>query len=190
MKTNEKINALKNLRRKMINDKTLPKFEGSTNLVFGEGNPDAKFMFIGEAPGYWEDQKARPFVGRAGAFLDKMLEKIKIERADVFITNLVFYRPPNNRDPMESEIEPFQKYMDKIIKIVDPEVIITLGRFSMRKFLGDVTIGNVHGQPKKIEWSKKARIIFPMYHPAAALRNGKIQELAEADFKKLTNYKN
>jgi uracil-DNA glycosylase len=179
----DKVKELKDLREKM-RDADLPLKNGATKLVFGEGNPLSKILFIGEGPGYWEDQQGRPFVGNAGKLLDKSLEEIGLRRKDVFITNVVHYRPPENRDPEPAEIAAFQPYLDRIIEIIDPDVIVTLGRFSMGKFLPDVKISQVHGEPNTINWGRK-RVVFPMYHPAAALRAGTVMESFKSDFKKL-----
>jgi DNA polymerase len=162
-------------------DRTLPLREGATKLVFGEGKPNAEVMCIGEGPGYWEDQKGRPFVGNAGALLNQLLSTIELPREDVFITNVVHYRPPNNRDPNLEELEAFGKYLDRMIEIV----IVTLGRFSMAKFLPGVTISRVHGKPRRIEWKGLDMIVIPMYHPAAGLRNPNIKRDSFDDFKKI-----
>lgn len=176
---------LKKLKHKILKDKDLPLREGSTNLVFGEGDPDPKALFIGEGPGYWEDIKGRPFVGNAGKLLDQLLQSIKVERRDVFITNVIFYRPPGNRDPKPAEILSFQPYIDEIIEVIKPKVIVTLGRFSMRKFLAGAKISSVHGKPHVVNWKGRDVMIVPMYHPAAALRNGLIMSQIKQDFLKL-----
>lgn len=164
----------------------LPLKEGANKLVFGVGDPDADILLIGEGPGYWEDQKGEPFVGRAGKFLDYLLESIDLERKDVYITNVVHYRPPNNRDPEPDELKAFGKYLDKIIEIIDPKVIVTLGRFSMRKFLPSAMISGVHGKINKMQWRGKDVVVIPMYHPAAGLRNGEIKRKTVEDFKAVT----
>jgi len=180
-----KRSELGKLRDKMKADRTLPLREGATNLVFGEGKPNAEVMCIGEGPGYWEDQKGRPFVGNAGALLNQLLSTIELPREDVFITNVVHYRPPNNRDPNLEELEAFGKYLDCMIEIISPKVIVTLGRFSMAKFLPGVTISKVHGKPRRIEWKGLDMIVIPMYHPAAGLRNPNIKRDLFDDFKKI-----
>lgn len=185
MTKEEKQKALNGLKEKMLKDETLPLKKGATNLVFGEGNPDAQIFFLGEGPGYWEDIKARPFVGNAGAFLNQLLYSIKVPRADVFITNVVCYRPPNNRDPEFLEIEAFQKYIDEMIKIIEPKLIVTLGRFSMGKFLPEARISSVHGKTFRVNWNGKELIVVPMYHPAAALRSSEVMAQIKADFLKL-----
>src|SRR3989344_1062926 len=121
---------LEELKKKMASDKTLPLKMGAKNLVFGEGSPDAKVLCVGEGPGYWEDIKGRPFVGNAGAFLNQLLAQAGYKREEVFITNVVHYRPPENRDPEPDEIKAFESYLDEMINIIEPGVIVTLGRFS------------------------------------------------------------
>ncbi len=142
-------------------------------------------MFIGEGPGYWEDKKALPFVGNAGALLNQLLHSIELPREEVFITNVVHHRPPSNRDPLPEELSLYGKYLDKMIDIINPYVIVTLGRFSMAKFLSGVTITSVHGKPRKVIWKDKELSIVPMYHPAAGLRNGEIKRRLFDDFRKI-----
>lgn len=195
MTKEKKQKALNKLKEKMSRDETLPLRNGATNLVFGEGNPDAKVMFIGEGPGYWEDQKGRPFVGNAGAFLNQLLHSIKLKRKEgftignrkdeVFITNVINYRPPENRDPLPEEIAAFRLYINKMIEIIKPKVIVTLGRFSMAKFLPGVKISDVHGKPHTVAWKGREITIVPMYHPAAGLRSGEIKRKSMDDFQKL-----
>lgn len=185
MAKEEKQKILEKLKQKMVKDETLPLRQGATNLVFGEGNPDAKIMFIGEGPGYWEDQKGRPFVGNAGAFLNQLLQSIKLPREDVFITNVINYRPPGNRDPLPEEIGAFRPYIDKMIKVIKPKMIVTLGRFSMAKFLPGVKVSNIHGKPQTVVWQGREITVVPMYHPAAGLRNGEIKRRSIEDFQKL-----
>lgn len=160
----------------------LPLKSGAGRLVFGDGNADADLMFIGEGPGYWEDQKGIPFVGNAGAFLNQLLALIGLERGDVFITNVVHYRPPENRDPTPEEMAAFQPYLDKMIEIIEPKIIVTLGRFSMGKFLPGARISGVHGKTKLVEWQGRKLTVVPMYHPAAGLRNGAVKEQTKQDF--------
>ncbi len=156
------------------------------NPVPGEGNPDATIMFIGEAPGFNENREGRPFVGQAGKLLRKNLTENGFKESKVYITNIVKFRPPENRDPTPAEIEFFRKFLDEQIKIIEPKIIVTLGRFSMYKFLGEgVSISRIHGQLRKINWQGREILIFPMYHPAAALRAGEVMREFENDFKKL-----
>ncbi|MBU0572579.1 uracil-DNA glycosylase [Patescibacteria group bacterium] len=180
-----KTKKLKELYIKMKADKTLPLQEEAANLVFGTGNPAAEIMFIGEGPGYWEDQKGEPFVGNAGKFLDQLLHSIKLPRESVFITNVVNYRPPENRDPLPEEIAAFGPYIDEMIDIIKPKIIVTLGRFSMAKFIPGVRISDVHGKKKLIDWKKRKITIIPMYHPAAGLRNGEVKRRTIDDFGKI-----
>ena len=142
----DKLTKLRELKKKMKEDMSLPLRKTAVNLVFGEGSSDAKLLFLGEGPGYWEDQKGRPFVGNAGALLNQLLYSIKLPREEVFITNVVCYRPPENRDPLPEEIAAFEPYIDEMIEVIKPKVIVTLGRFSMAKFIPGVKITVVHGQ--------------------------------------------
>jgi len=128
MSKKEELGQLKNKMEKA----DLPLKKGATNLVFGEGNPDARIFFLGEGPGYWENMKGRPFVGNAGGLLNQLLQSIKLVREDVFITNVVCYRPPSNRDPLPEEISAFQPYIDAMLEVIRPKVVVTLGRFSMQ----------------------------------------------------------
>ena len=179
----QKLTGLKN---QMGEDESLPLRSGAINLVFGQGNIDSAIMFIGEGPGYWEDKKALPFVGNAGALLNQLLHSIELPREEVFITNVVHHRPPGNRDPLPEELLSYGKYLDKMIDIIKPSVIVTLGRFSMAKFLSGVTITSVHGKPRKVIWRDKEIVIIPMYHPAAGLRNGEIKRRLFGDFRKIS----
>lgn len=185
MDRRQKLEKLRELKEKMSKDKSLPLRESATNLVFGEGDPEAKIFFLGEGPGYWEDQKARPFVGNAGALLNQMLYSIKIPREKVFITNVVCYRPPNNRDPQPEEISAFTPYIDKMIEIIKPKAVVTLGRFSMAKFIPGAKITVVHGKTFDVDWKGTKVAVVPMFHPAAALRSGEVMRLAKEDFEKL-----
>jgi uracil-DNA glycosylase family 4 len=181
----DKKEDLLKIKKEMLADESLPLRKGATQLVFGDGSPNAELFFLGEGPGYWEDQKGIPFVGNAGALLNRMLAAINIKREDVFITNVVCFRPPSNRDPEASEIAAFQPYIDRIIKVINPKVMITLGRFSMAKFMPGVTISRVHGKPRVVEFKGKDLVVVPMYHPAAALRNGEILRQFREDFLRL-----
>lgn len=183
-----KYELLHKLKDEMEADEKLPLKKGATNLVFGVGNTEAKILLIGEGPGYYEDQSGEPFVGQAGKLLDKLLLLSGLERKKVFITNVVHHRPPENRDPTPEEISAYGVYLDKIIDILEPKIIITLGRFSMAKFLPDVFISSVHGNRYNIDWKRKNIVVFPMYHPAASLRNGSVLEKEKEDFVKLGEY--
>jgi uracil-DNA glycosylase family 4 len=149
--------------------------------VPGVGPQKADIMFIGEAPGFHENQRGLPFVGAAGKFLDDLLEKIKLRREDVFITNVVKCRPPGNRDPQSSEIEACRPYLDRQIKLTQPKMIITLGRFSMARYFPNAKISQIHGKPRKIE----GVIYYPMYHPAAALHQPSLRRTVEEDVLKI-----
>ena len=176
---------LDELKRKMEKDKSLPLKAADTNLVFGVGNPETEILFIGEGPGYWEDIKAEPFVGNAGKLLDMLLRSINISREEVYITNVVHHRPPDNRDPLPEEMVAYGVYLNKIIETIDPRVIVTLGRFSMAKFLPGARISSVHGKMQRVNWKGKEIVVVPMYHPAAALRNGEVMRQIKEDFLKL-----
>jgi len=170
------------IEKAIIGCKKCRLYKNATKAVPGYGNPKAKIVFIGEAPGYNEDQQGLPFVGRAGKLLDLMLKTVRMERSDIWIGNIIKHRPPENRDPLPNEIESYGKYLDQIIDIIDPKVIITLGRFSMNKFLPEVFISQVHGKEHEVTWNGKKITVVPMYHPAASLRNGKILEAEKQDF--------
>ena len=153
--------------------------QGRTVAVPGEGPETAELMFIGEGPGYNEDQQGRPFVGAAGQFLEQLLASIGLTREKVFITNMVKCRPPNNRDPYPGEIAACSKYLDRQIQLVRPKVIVTLGRHSLAKFLPGETISKVRGKQRRLG----SFILYPMYHPAAALHQQSLRRIIEEDFK-------
>ena len=163
-------------------------WRGAIQSVPGEGSFDAQVVFVGEAPGFHEDQRGIPFCGAAGKLLDKLLALAQLERGDVFITNVLKHRPSGNRDPLPSEIEACRSFLDRQIEIIEPKIIVTLGRFSMAKFLPNALISQVHGQPRFVEFGGKEWIVIPMYHPAAALRNGKIMVAEQEDFIKLGEF--
>jgi DNA polymerase len=152
-----------------------------TNSVPGEGAPDAEIMFIGEGPGFYEDQQGRPFVGASGKFLDDLLRTIGLDRKTVFIANVVKCRPPQNRDPQPDEIAACGKYLDAQIAAIEPRVIVTLGRHSMQRYFPGEAISRIHGQPRR----KDDTIVVPMYHPAAALHQANLRKVIEADFSRL-----
>ncbi len=180
-----KYQTLHELKDKMEKDDSLPLKKGADKLVFGSGNTEAKILLIGEGPGRNEDLQGLPFVGQAGKLLDKLLLLSGLERRKVFITNIVHHRPPENRDPLPNEVESYGKYLDQIIKIIKPKMIITLGRFSMAKFLPNVFISDVHGKKFDVIFEGDNLSVIPMYHPAASLRNGKILEAEKNDFLEL-----
>lgn len=167
--------------------------QGATNLVMGHGNPNAKIVFIGEAPGKNEDQQGKPFVGAAGKLLDEMLAANDIQRSDVYITNIVKYRPPNNRDPEADEKRAFWPYLLQELKVIEPTVVVTLGRHSMEYFLPDKKISEIHGRPaqailKNASGESVTIRIVPLYHPAAALYNRELRDTLFSDFNIITNY--
>jgi len=163
----------------------LPLTKKATDIVPPEGNPDAEVMFIGEAAGYHESVQRRPFVGAAGKLLTITLEEIGIQREDVFIANMLCCRPPNNRDPLPEELAAYGVYLDREIEIIEPKIIVTLGRFSMGKFLPGAKISQVHGQARWINWQGGKTLVVPMFHPAAALRAGEVMRQFKTDFGKL-----
>src|SRR5712692_1462579 len=152
-----------------------------TRAVPGEGNPQAKILFIGEGPGFHEDKQGRPFVGPSGQLLQELLKSINLKREDVFITNVVKCRPPDNRDPLPSEIDACNDYLDRQIAAIQPLVIVTLGRHSMSKFFGGEKISAIHGRARK----KDGYMCIPMFHPAAALRTESYKIALREDFKKI-----
>ena len=161
-----------------------PLCETRTRAVPGEGPIDADLMLIGEGPGFHEDKQARPFVGNAGQFLEELLAGAGYKRSDVFITNVVKCRPPNNRDPQAEELAACSDYLDRQIELIDPKVIVTLGRFSMARYFPGESISRIHGQPKRVN----DRLIVPMFHPAAALHQPRFRPLITEDFQKLPQF--
>jgi len=155
------------------------------NLVMGDGNIDADIVLIGEAPGKKEDETGLPFVGAAGKFLNEMLETIGMQRSNIFITNIVKYRPPNNRDPSPAEKKAFWPYLIRQLNVIKPQIVVTLGRHSMEYFIPGQIISAVHGQPSEIAFGDAKLVIVPLYHPAAALYNGSMRTTLINDFMKL-----
>jgi uracil-DNA glycosylase family 4 len=146
--------------------------------VPGEGPVDSEIMFIGEGPGFHENEQGRPFVGAAGKYLEELLAKINMHRGEVFIGNVVKCRPPNNRDPLPDELAACSDYLERQIQVINPKVIVTLGRYSMARFLPNAKISDVHGQAYRI----KGRLVVPMFHPAAALHQPSLKVSVERDF--------
>lgn len=190
------------IAHKIVIDKVCPELaKKATQLVFGEGSPDAEIVFIGEAPGKNEDLQGKPFVGAAGKFLNEMLEMIGLKRAQVYITNIVKYRPPGNRDPEPAEKAAFLPYLETQLDVIAPRLIATLGRHSLNCFLPELSISRVHGQPKRIRVKSheprvlkgnkdkipklKFLVILPLFHPAAALYNGAMRQTLIEDFAKI-----
>lgn len=174
-----KLQELEALKAKIIEDKVCSELAGqATQLVFGDGNINTDIVFIGEAPGKNEDIQGIPFVGAAGKFLSEMLAMIDLKREDIYITNIVKYRPPNNRDPLPEEKEAFLPYLQTQLEIIQPALVVTLGRHSLNCFLPDLQISQVHGQPKRY----KGLVYLPLFHPAAALYNGAMRQTLIDDF--------
>lgn len=155
--------------------------EGRTHTVPGAGDPDAEILFIGEAPGFNEDQQGLPFVGRSGKYLEELLAGIKLTRDDVFIANVIKCRPPDNRNPHDEEIETCNPYIRAQIEVLDPLIIVTLGKFGMSMFFPNEKISRIHGQPK----FGTRRAYYPLYHPAYILRNGTKRPEMEEDFARI-----
>lgn len=171
------------LYREVSNCRRCPLHEGRTNAVFGAGNADAELMFVGEAPGAEEDRQGLPFVGRAGQLLNQLLEGISLAREDVFIANVIKSRPPGNRDPLPDEIEACWPYLERQIELIEPRVIATLGNFATKKLTGNPTgITRVRGTPQVHELGGRTVFVFPLLHPAAALRTPSLLETLREDF--------
>lgn len=188
-----KAQRLDDIRQQILDKKVCPELAaGATQLVFADGNPDADVVFIGEAPGKNEDEQGKPFVGAAGRFLNEMLASIGLMREDIYITNIVKYRPPNNRDPWPDEKKEFLPYLQAQLEVIQPKIVATLGRHSMNCFLPDLQISKVHGEPKRIRIQMKEHsdeplelVILPLFHPAAALYNGGMRQTLIDDFSRL-----
>jgi len=196
-KTESKETQLKQLAEQIVESKICPELAvTATQLVFSDGSANSKVVFIGEAPGKEEDIQGKPFVGAAGKFLNQMIESLGWKRQDIYITNIIKYRPANNRDPLPEEVEAFMPYLFKQIAIVKPKLIVPLGRYAMSVFLPNLRISVCHGQPKRVgikNWGLETRdeksirslVVLPLYHPAAALYNGSLRKVLEADFAKI-----
>ncbi len=163
----------------------LPLAKKAEDIVPGEGSPTAQVLFIGEAPGEQEAKQRRPFVGRSGQLLRKHISQIGLDAQLFYIANVVKVRPPENRDPSLDEIEAYRPFLEKEIEIISPRLIATLGRFSMAAFLPDVKISQVHGRLHKVTYNGVKYFVLPLYHPAAALRNGNMLASFQEDFKKI-----
>ncbi len=155
---------------------------GANNLVMGDGNLDSEIVLVGEAPGKNEDETGLPFVGAAGKFLDEMLEAAKLDRKSIYITNIVKYRPPNNRDPLPSEKAEFWPYLMRQLEIINPKAIITLGRHSGANFIPNLHISTDHGKARMVKYHDREWLVIPLYHPAAALYNGGMRQTLVDDF--------
>lgn len=186
-----KLEQLEEVKQRILKDMVCPLKDSAHNLVFGKGNPDAEIMFIGEAPGEQEDLQGIPFVGAAGRELDKLLSRIGLSLDDVYIANILKYRPPNNRDPTKEEIERHTPYLINQIKIIQPKIICTLGNYSTKFVLGDFlpdkmkSIGGItflHGKPVEKEVDSLKFLVVPLYHPAAMLYRPGLRKDMETDF--------
>jgi uracil-DNA glycosylase family 4 len=174
------------LYRELSCDHPCPLAETRTKIVFGSGNADADLMFVGEAPGAEEDRRGKPFVGRAGKLLDRLLEEIGLSREQVFIANVLKCRPPGNRDPLPNEIEECSPYLFRQVELIEPLVVCTLGNFATKLLSGAPTgITKVHGRPQERELGGRAVRLVPLFHPAAALRTESVLEVLRADFARL-----
>jgi DNA polymerase len=198
MPHNTKTQQLQHLARQLDNLEDSPLYayrqKNGYHPVPGEGSPDAKLMFIGEAPGATEAETGRPFVGRAGQLLDELLHGIGLERKDVFITNIVKDRPPANRDPSKAEINYYAPFLTRQIEIIQPKIIASLGRFSMDFMIRQYhlpgkgqKIGQLHGRMLESQTRFGAICLFPLYHPAAVFYNRSLTPILESDFQKLGN---
>lgn len=182
----ETFRTLTELHKHFDDSSTCALKETATQAVFGNGNDQAEIVFIGEAPGKSEDEKGVPFVGAAGKFLDEMLSRANLKRGDVYITNIVKYRPPNNRDPLPEEINSCEEWLHSELNFIKPKVIVTLGRYSLNHFIPDVKISAVHGTSfRRNIPGLGEQVFFALYHPAAALYNGGMRETLIQDFLKV-----
>ncbi len=189
LSTDDKQGLLNNLKASIeASDVAVELKSQATQLVFGEGNPDADIVFVGEAPGKQEDLQGRPFVGASGKFFDEMLAKAGFDRTDVYITNIVKYRPPNNRDPSTDEKRQFWPFLMEQIDIIAPRVVITLGRHSGSCFISDLVISRDHGRMRRVKHGASEYVVIPLYHPAAALYNGSMRQVLIDDFIKAADY--
>jgi uracil-DNA glycosylase len=160
--------------------------EGRTQVVFGVGDPNADLMFVGEAPGFHEDQQGVPFVGQAGKLLDKLLSGIGLERSDVYIANVIMCRPPGNRDPQPDEIEACEGHLFRQVALIEPKVVATLGNFATKLLSGkQLGITRVHGQEQEVTLGGRSVLLYPIYHPAAALYTPAMLKVLEEDFRRL-----
>src|SRR6266496_1409075 len=195
------------IKQRILDDKVAPELaKRATQLVFGDGNPDTELVFIGEAPGKNEDEQGKPFVGAAGKFLNEMLDMVGLKRESIYITNIVKYRPPDNRDPLPEEKRAFLPYLQAQLEVIRPKVVATLGRHILNCFLPDLQITKVHGQPKRIRINLRQQaakmeageaqasaeasngfplVILPLFHPAAALYNNSMRQTLIDDFARI-----
>jgi len=171
------VSELTDLHQQIANCQECDLAKHRTRVVPGEGAENARIVFIGEAPGWHEDQQGRPFVGPAGKFLDELLALIGMRREEVYICNVLKCRPPGNRDPLPMEIRACQKWLDRQVELIRPRMVVTLGRYSMARYFPGASISKVHGRERK----EGGIIYYPMYHPAAALRQQSLRQAIEAD---------
>ena len=181
----DKATQLKELNTKWLAECTCGLRTTAIQGVPGDGNANAEVVFIGEAPGAREDKEGRPFIGVAGKFLAEMLADINIKREDVYITNIVKYRPPENRDPSAAEIAACSAWLEEEIKLIEPTLIVFLGRHAMNHFLPDKKISAEHGVASTLPLFGKIQHVLPLYHPAAALYNGSLRATLKEDFEKI-----
>jgi uracil-DNA glycosylase family 4 len=181
VRTDERMSALNDLSKEINSCRLCEIAKNRTHAVPGEGAENADIMFIGEAPGWNEDQQARPFVGAAGQFLDELIRSIGLDRQKVFIANVIKCRPPDNRDPLPTEITNCRPFLEQQIQFIAPKIIVTLGRYSMGMFFPGKTISKIHGTHQTVN----GITYFAMYHPAAALHQGNLRETLKQDIKKL-----
>lgn len=178
----KKAEQLEKIKADILKQNICPELaKGATQLVFGDGSSDADLVFVGEAPGKNEDIQGLPFVGAAGKFLNEMLALIGLKRQDVYITNIVKYRPPENRDPFPDEKAAFLPFLRSQLLVIKPKIVVTLGRHSMECFLPGLQISDCHGQAKRY----KGQVYLPLFHPAAALYNGSMRQTLIDDFMKI-----
>lgn len=183
MKPEERASKLKAIAQDVIICRACVLYQGRRKAVPGDGAMHADIMFIGEGPGQYEDEQGLPFVGRSGQYLEELLRMIGLHRQEVYITNVVKCRPPNNRDPLPNEIEACKSYLDRQIEVIDPILIATLGRYSMARYFPNGKITQIHGKPKV----DNGRIYYPLFHPAAVLRNPDLRPAMEADFRRMAD---
>ena len=163
-----------------------PLANGATQVVFGSGNPDADLLFVGEAPGFHEDQQGVPFVGQAGKLLERLLGGIGLSRADVYIANVLKHRPPGNRDPLPDEIAACEPHLFRQIELIEPKLVATLGNFATKLLSGRPTgITRVHGHEQEVTLGTRTVVLYPLYHPAAALYTPSMLKVLEDDFSRI-----
>ena len=171
------MSALAQLYQEIVACRDCDLAQDRTEVVPGEGAEDADLLFIGEAPGWHEDQQGRPFVGPAGQFLDQLLASVGLRREEVYIANVIKCRPPQNREPLPAEIQTCREWLDRQIDLIQPRMIVTLGRHSLSLYFPAESIGKIHGKPRHVG----GVIYYPMYHPAAALHQGSLRRTIEMD---------